>query len=526
MEQLSCALDPARSIVVTEVGQHQMWAAQHVDREVPRSFISSGGLGTMGFGFPAAIGAAIGCPDKTVVCVAGDGSFQMNSQEMATAAINRVPVKVLVMDNRCLGMVHQWQHLFYEGRYSSTLLDANPDFVKLADAYGWQAERVERPEDVEGALARMLAAEGPYLLDVAISRDQNVFPMVAPGKALDDVIGAIDVAVGAVRTDMPETEDEDGRKGGALMKHVLSVLVENKPGVLSRVTGLISRRGFNIESLSGGPHGRPHHVARHGHREGRRRWPTNRSRSSCTSSSACTRSPTSPTKAAIERELALYQGATPRSERRSEIIEIANIFRAKIVDVGRGSLTIEATGDEEKLKGLEDLLRAYGIKEIVRTGKIAMSRNSKGADAISPLPATISHQTKGRTNHGRHHLSRAGRRTPRSSKASKVAVIGYGSQGHAHALNLRDSGCDVRVGLREGSHVLAEGRGSRPQGHDRRRGRRGSRLRHDARPRREAGGDLRAARRPAPEGGGRARVRARLQRPLTASSSRRRSSTW
>ena len=193
-----------------------MWAAQHVDREVPRSFISSGGLGTMGFGFPAAVGAAIGCPDKTVVCVAGDGSFQMNSQEMATAAINRVPVKVLVMDNRCLGMVHQWQHLFYEGRYASTLLDANPDFVKLADAYGWQAERVERPEDVEGSLARMLAARGPYLLDVAISRDQNVFPMVAPGKALDDVIGAIDVAVGAVRTDMPETEDEDGRKGGAL----------------------------------------------------------------------------------------------------------------------------------------------------------------------------------------------------------------------------------------------------------------------------------------------------------------------
>ncbi|MFR1168552.1 MAG: thiamine pyrophosphate-dependent enzyme, partial [Adlercreutzia equolifaciens] len=151
-----------KSIVVTEVGQHQMWAAQHIARERPRSFISSGGLGTMGFGFPAAIGAAIGCPDKTVVCVAGDGSFQMNSQEMATAAINRVPVKVLVMDNRCLGMVHQWQHLFYEWRYASTLLDANPDFVKLADAYGWQAERVERPEDVEGSLARMLAARrGP-----------------------------------------------------------------------------------------------------------------------------------------------------------------------------------------------------------------------------------------------------------------------------------------------------------------------------------------------------------------------------
>ena len=212
LRTLSNLLDPQKSVVVTEVGQHQMWAAQSIDREAPRTFLSSGGLGTMGFGFPAAVGAAIGCPDKLVVCVAGDGSFQMNSQEMATAGIHNVPVKVLVMDNRCLGMVHQWQRLFYDERYSSTLLDANPDFVKLADAYGWQAERVDKPQDVEAAIARMLAAEGPYLLDVVISRDQNVYPMVAPGRALDEVIGAIDVAVGAVRTDVP---DVDEKKGGA-----------------------------------------------------------------------------------------------------------------------------------------------------------------------------------------------------------------------------------------------------------------------------------------------------------------------
>lgn len=203
LKKLSALLDPHASIVVTEVGQHQMWAAQSIDREEPRSFLSSGGLGTMGFGFPAALGAALGCPDKQVVCVAGDGSFQMNSQEMATAAIHGVPVKVLIMDNRCLGMVRQWQKLFYRERYSSTLLDANPDFVKLADAYGWQGERVENPHEVDAALQRMLAAQGPYLLDVAISRDQNVYPMVAPGRALDEVLGAIDVAVGAVRTDVP-----------------------------------------------------------------------------------------------------------------------------------------------------------------------------------------------------------------------------------------------------------------------------------------------------------------------------------
>ena len=207
MTSLSEQLDPEKSIVVTEVGQHQMWASQFIDREVPRSFLSSGGLGTMGFGFPAAIGAAIGEPEKTVVCVAGDGSFQMNSQEMATASINRVPVKVLIMDNRCLGMVHQWQKLFYHERYSSTLLDACPDFVKLADAYGWRARRVEDPAEVDDAIAEMLSSVDPYLLDVVISRDQNVYPMVAPGKALDDVMGAIDVAVGAVRTDMPNAKE-------------------------------------------------------------------------------------------------------------------------------------------------------------------------------------------------------------------------------------------------------------------------------------------------------------------------------
>ena len=196
MMRLSELLDPETSIVVTEVGQHQMWAAQFIEREQPRTFLSSGGLGTMGFGFPAAVGAAFGCPDKTVVCIAGDGSFQMNMQEMATAAINDVPVKVVIVDNRALGMVRQWQTLFYNKRYSASELDSVPDFVKIADAYGWKAERVERPEDVVPAIERMLADEGSYLIDLVISRDQNVYPMVRPGKGLDDVIGVIDSGEG------------------------------------------------------------------------------------------------------------------------------------------------------------------------------------------------------------------------------------------------------------------------------------------------------------------------------------------
>ena len=196
MRQLSRALDPNRTIVVTEVGQHQMWAAQFIDREHPRTFLSSGGLGTMGFGFPAAVGAAMGCPDKTVVCIAGDGSFQMNLQEMATAAINGVPVKVVVVDNRALGMVRQWQKLFYHERFSATELADVPDFVKLAEAYGWAAERVDDPREVEGAYGRMLSAEGPFLLDLRIPRDQSVFPMVAPGGPLSEVIGVIDSGEG------------------------------------------------------------------------------------------------------------------------------------------------------------------------------------------------------------------------------------------------------------------------------------------------------------------------------------------
>ena len=199
LSHLSDKLDPEASIVTTEVGQHQMWAHQNIHREHARTFLSSGGLGTMGFGFPAAIGAKIGCPEDEVVCIAGDGSFQMNSQEMATAAINKVGVKVLILDNRALGMVHQWQRLFYNERYSFTELDANPDFVKLADAYGWQAARISKPEEIDGALDAMLSAEGPYLLDVQIPIDQTVYPMVAPGAPIDDIIGALDVTLGGVR---------------------------------------------------------------------------------------------------------------------------------------------------------------------------------------------------------------------------------------------------------------------------------------------------------------------------------------
>ena len=199
LHKLSQKLDPEASIVTTEVGQHQMWAHQNIRREHARTFLSSGGAGTMGFGFPAAIGAKIGCPDDEVVCIAGDGSFQMNVQEMATAIQENVPVKVMIIDNSALGMVYQWQKLFYHERYSFTKLPDVPDFVKLADAYGWRGRRISRPEEVEDALDEMLASKEPYLLDVVIPTDQTVYPMVAPGAPIDDIIGALDVTLGGVR---------------------------------------------------------------------------------------------------------------------------------------------------------------------------------------------------------------------------------------------------------------------------------------------------------------------------------------
>ena len=179
------------TIFTTEVGQHQMWAAQYLHCTRPRTFLSSGGAGTMGFGFPAAIGAQEGCPDSLVVCVAGDGSLQMNIQEMATAYEAGAPVKVLLLNNSTLGMVHQWQDLFYSKRYSQTVFTGNPDFVKLAQAYHWYGDSVSDPAQLEGAMEKWLSQEGPALLEVIIPDDENVFPMVPAGGTLTGQIGVV-----------------------------------------------------------------------------------------------------------------------------------------------------------------------------------------------------------------------------------------------------------------------------------------------------------------------------------------------
>jgi acetolactate synthase-1/2/3 large subunit len=178
------------AIIATEVGQHQMWSAQYYKFNRPRTMVTSGGLGTMGFGLPAAIGAQIGQPEALVFDISGDGSFQMNSQEMATAVAYQLPIKIAILNNGFLGMVRQWQHLFYGGRYSQTdLMAVNPDFVKLAEAYGATGYRVDKPEEVRPILEKAINTPGPVLIDFVVDREENVFPMVPPGGSLENMMG-------------------------------------------------------------------------------------------------------------------------------------------------------------------------------------------------------------------------------------------------------------------------------------------------------------------------------------------------
>ncbi|MUJ26610.1 acetolactate synthase 2 catalytic subunit [Aliivibrio fischeri] len=187
LKQLSDMM-PNSSIVSTDVGQHQMWAAQHIQPRAPENYLTSAGLGTMGFGLPAAMGAKVARPDDQSILISGDGSFMMNVQELGTIKRKQIPVKMVLINNQRLGMVRQWQSLFFDGRHSETILDDNPDFVALAAAFGIPGKTITIKEEVEPALKEMLESDTAYLLHVLISEEENVWPLVPPGAANQDMV--------------------------------------------------------------------------------------------------------------------------------------------------------------------------------------------------------------------------------------------------------------------------------------------------------------------------------------------------
>jgi acetolactate synthase-1/2/3 large subunit len=187
LQELNNALKGKDAYITTEVGQHQMWAAQYLDFNKPNRWMTSGGLGTMGYGFPAAIGVQVAHPEKPVVCVAGEASFLMNMQELSSLKQLNIPVKIFILNNEYMGMVRQWQEFFHEGRYSESYSSSLPDFIALANSFGIKGMRVQDPKDLKSSIREMLNHDGPVVMDVRVDKLENVFPMISAGAAHNDM---------------------------------------------------------------------------------------------------------------------------------------------------------------------------------------------------------------------------------------------------------------------------------------------------------------------------------------------------
>ena len=350
----------------TGVGQHQMWAMQYLLCDRPRSFITSGGLGTMGYGVPAAIGAKAARPEATVVCVDGDGCFQMTGQELATSVLENLPIVVVIVNNGYLGMVRQWQDMFFDERFSEVHLTHHiPDYAKLAEAYGAVGLTVETEDELEGALAggALLRSHGGR------RRARRSARALLP----DDPGGRGGARPGRVRR---------AREGRGPMRHTLSVLLENKPGALMRISSMFARRGFNIESLAVGPTERQD-VSRITLRVDCEQHPLEQIEKQMHKLVNVLRVSELEPDEAVERELALIKVAAPAA-RRGELISMAQAFNARVADLGADAIVFEIVGHPEEIDSFEELVRPHGLKELVRTGRIGLGRASNTKHDRSP----------------------------------------------------------------------------------------------------------------------------------------------
>ena len=378
------------AFITSDVGQHQMWAAQYYKFDKPRRWINSGGLGTMGFGLPAAMGVQLVNPGATVVTVTGEASIQMCIQELSTCKQYHLPIKVVNLNNRYMGMVRQWQEFFYGNRYAESYMDALPDFVKLAEAYGHVGIKIDKPGDVDGALAEAFRHKDRLVfVDLITDQTENVFPMVAgrQGPHRDDPGGGAVSAAGPSQGAAPPraqlmrpapTTPPRGRRdarGGLAMRHILSILVENEAGALSRISGLFSARGYNIESLTVAP---TEDVTM-----SRMTIVTVGSDDVIEQITKQLNKLVDVVKVVdltegnhIERELMLVKVRAAGKDR-EEMKRLADIFRGRILDVTDKSYTIELTGTGAKLDAFLQTIEPGVILETVRTGASGIGRGER-----------------------------------------------------------------------------------------------------------------------------------------------------
>ena len=391
--------------VTTEVGQHQMWAAQFIGFEKPNRWMTSGGLGTMGYGLPAAMGVQVAHPEALVIDVAGEASILMNIQEMSTLAQYRLPVKAFILNNRWMGMVRQWQEFFFEGRYAESYMDSLPDFVKLAEAFGAvgpardasrRTRRRDRRDDRRprsgdrrhrGRPGRKRLSDDPRRRRAQSDhhesgrggwRSTRRTGKRAWSSSSAPAAGR-HASRGACRRGVPLPESGTTAVSSSTRTATIAVLVDNEPGVLARVIGLFSGRGYNIDSLTVSEVDAVNHTSRItvvtsgtemviGQIKAQlgRLVPVHRV------SDLSLEGPH------VERELALVKVASS-GEKRVEALRIADIFRARAVDSTVGSFVFEITGSIDKITAFVDLMRPLGLVDVSRTGVVAISR---GPEAI------------------------------------------------------------------------------------------------------------------------------------------------